>query len=80
MAKHQQLYELWKKSKLMKGKKRPESSRALEARMAALEAKQTTVATRAYLQTKSPKIMTEIIKPLTEWEAEPDRATQNLHS
>ena len=30
MAQHQQLYELWKKAGLIKGKKTPESSRALE--------------------------------------------------
>ena len=39
MAQHQQLYKLWKKAKLVKGKKAPEGSRALEARVAMLEAK-----------------------------------------
>ena len=39
MAQHQQLYELQKKARLIKGKKAPESSRALEARVAMLEAK-----------------------------------------
>ena len=39
VAQHQQLYELWKKARLIKGKKTPESSSALEARVAALEAK-----------------------------------------
>ena len=38
-AQHQQFYELWKKSRLIKGKKTPESSRAFEARVAMLEAK-----------------------------------------
>ena len=38
-AQHQQLCELWKKARLIKGKKTPESSRALEARVVALEAK-----------------------------------------
>ena len=37
-AQHQQLYELWKKARLIKGKKTPKSSRALEARVAMLEA------------------------------------------
>ena len=35
----QQLYELWKKARLIRDKKTPESSRALEARVAVLEAK-----------------------------------------
>ena len=39
VAQHQQLYELWKKAALIMGKKTPESSRALEARVAVLEAK-----------------------------------------
>ena len=39
VAQCQQLYELWKRVKLMKGKKTPESSRALEARVAMLRAK-----------------------------------------
>ena len=39
MAQCQQLYELWKKAGLVKGKKTPESSRVLEARVAALEMK-----------------------------------------
>ena len=38
MAQHQQLHELWKKTGLIKGKKTTESSRALEARVVALEA------------------------------------------
>ena len=39
MAQHQQLYEHWKKAGLIKGKKIPESSRALETRVAMLVAK-----------------------------------------
>ena len=38
-AQHQQLYELQKKARLIKGKKTPESSRALEARVEMIEAK-----------------------------------------
>ena len=49
MAQHQQLYKLWKKDGLIKGKKTSESSRALEARVAALKQKQKTVVMRAYL-------------------------------
>ena len=36
---HQQLYELWRTARLIKGKKTPESSKVLEARVVALEAK-----------------------------------------
>ena len=78
MAQHQQLHELWKKAGLIKGKKTQESNRALKARMAALEAKQRTVAMKTYLQMKSLKLITEIIQPLTEREAELDRAMQIL--
>ena len=39
VAQCQQLYELKKRAGLIKGKKTPESSRALEARVAMLEAK-----------------------------------------
>ena len=38
-AQHQELYELWKNAGLIKGKKTPESNRALKARVAMLEAK-----------------------------------------
>ena len=37
MAQCQQLYELQKKARLFKGKKTPESSRALEAKVAMLK-------------------------------------------
>ena len=49
MAQCQQPYEFQKKARLIKGKKTPESGRALEARVAMPEAKQTTVVKRAYL-------------------------------
>ena len=39
MAQCQQFYDLQKKAGLMKGEKSPEGSRALEARVAVLEAK-----------------------------------------
>ena len=68
---HQQLYELWR---LIKCKKTPESSRDLEDRVSALEAKTENVAMRLYSQMlKSPK---EIIQPLTEREMTLDRAMQ----
>ena len=38
IAQHQQLYELWNKARLIKGVKSLESSRALESRVATLEA------------------------------------------
>ena len=49
IAQCQEFYELQKKAELIKGKKTPESSRALVARVAVLEAKTETVAMRAYL-------------------------------
>ena len=78
MAQHQQLYNFQKKAVLIKGKKTPKRSRALETRVAMLEAKQMATAMRAYSQTKSPKLTTETIKPLAEREMIPDRAMQIL--
>ena len=46
--------------------------------MATLEAKSEIVAMKAYLQSKSPRLITEIIQPLTERETVPDRAMQML--
>ena len=66
MAQHQQLYELWKKAGLIKGKKTPESSRALETTVAALEAKTNNSSNESCSQMKSSKLITETIKPLTE--------------
>ena len=63
VAQCQQLYELRKRARFIKGKKTSESSRALEARVAALEAKQTTVM-RAFLQSLiSLSLVTEITQP-----------------
>ena len=78
MGQHQQLYKLWKKTGLIKGKKTPESGRALEARVASFRQKQTIVAMRAYLQMKLPKLITGIIQPLTKRETAQDRAMQTL--
>ena len=80
MAQHQQLHEIWKKAGLIKDKKTQKTSRALKARAAMLEEKQTTVAIRASLQMKSPKLITEIIQPLTEREMAPGRNMQTLDS
>ena len=68
MTKRQQLYQLWHKAGLVKGKKTTESSKALDAIKAMFEAKQITVAIRAYIQMKIPMLITEIIQPLTERE------------
>ena len=71
-ALHQHLYDLWKKAGLIKGKKITESNRALEARVALLEAKIDNSSDEILFMDKSPKLTTEIILPLTEREAEPD--------
>ena len=55
MTKHQHLYELWKKARLIKGKKTPESSRALEARVAILEAKANKSSNESLFADKNPK-------------------------
>ena len=46
--------------------------------MATLKQNQTRVAMRAYSQMKNPKLVTELIQPLTEMETAPDRAMQTL--
>ena len=43
----------------------PESGKALETRVAAIDKKQTIVAMRAYLHMKKPKLITKLIHPLT---------------
>ena len=73
----QQLYELWKKARLIKGKKTQESSRALEARVAVLETKSENRSNKSS-QMKSPKLIIEIIQSLTERGMAPDRAMQTL--
>ena len=55
VAKHQQLYELKKRAGLIKGKKTPESSRALEARVAGLEEKSE--------KSSNESLFTEFVKP-----------------
>ena len=54
-AQCQQLYELRKKARLMKGKKITESSRALEARVAVLEAKTDNSRNESLFADKKPK-------------------------
>ena len=62
MAQHQQLYEHWKKAGLIKDKKIPESSRALEARASMIVAKKDNSSNeKASLQMKCPKLITGII-------------------
>ena len=79
-AQCQQLYELWKKAGLIKGKNTPESSRAFEVRVAALEAKPDNSSNESLFQMKRPKLIIEIFQPSTEMEVEPDRAAQTLDS
>ena len=55
MAQHQQLYELWKKAGLMKVKKTLESSRALEASVAMLEAKAENSSNESLFLDEKPK-------------------------
>ena len=52
-AQHQQLHELQKKAGPIKGKKIPESSRALEARVAVQEAKTDNSSNEACLPMKT---------------------------
>ena len=78
MVQCQQLYELWKKVGLIKSKKTTKSSRALRARVAMLEAKTDNNSDRCLLADEKPKLMTEIIKPLTEREVVLVKAAQIL--
>ena len=55
MAQHQQLYKLWKKVGLVKGKKTLEISRALEARVARLEAKTENSSNESLFADEKPK-------------------------
>ena len=56
----------------LNGQKTPESSMALEARLAPIKLM------RAYSQMKSPKLIIEIIQPLPKRETEPERVMQTL--
>ena len=51
----QQLYELWRKVGLIKGKKTPKSSRALENRVAVLEAKTDNSSNESLFADEKPK-------------------------
>ena len=62
------MYELWKKAGLKMANETPESSRALVARVAILEAK----------TNKSSKLTTEIINPSTEKRVASVRSVQIL--
>ena len=63
---------------LIKGKKIPESSRVLEARLSALEAKTDYRSNESLFANEKPEAKTEMIQPLTEKETAPDRAVQTL--
>ena len=52
---HQQLYDLQKKARLIKGKKTPESSRALEVSVAVLEAKTYNSSNESLFPDEKPK-------------------------
>ena len=52
---HQQLYEVQKKAGLINGEKTPESSSALEARVATLEAKTGNSSNESLFPDKKPK-------------------------
>ena len=51
----QQLYELWHKAGLINSKKTPESSKALEARVAMLEAKRENISNKSFFADEKPK-------------------------
>ena len=54
-AQYQQLYELQKKAGLIKGEKTPESSKALEARVATFEAKTDNSSNQSLFSDEKPK-------------------------
>ena len=56
VAQPQQQYELQKKAKLIRGKKTTESSRALEARVPALEAKTNISSNHSFFADEMPKL------------------------
>ena len=64
MAQCQQLYELWKKADLTKGKKTPENSRALEARLTMLEAKTDNSSNESLFPDENPKANDRIYSAL----------------
>ena len=76
MTQSQKLYEHLCKAGLLKGEKTPEASKTLEARVSMLEGKCITVVMRTYSWMKTQKLTTEIIQPLAERKAAPERAKQ----
>ena len=74
------MYELRKKVRLINGKKTPESRKALEVRVAALEAKTDKSSNESlFSDVEKPKaIIIKLFQPLTEWEAKLDRPMQTL--
>ena len=68
------MYELQKNAGLIKGKKTPKNSRALEARVATLEAKTENNNNESIFADEKPKANNKNNQPLTEREAESDIA------
>ena len=78
MAQHQQLHELWKKARLLNGKKTPESSTALEARVAELEVKRNNRSNESLFADEKPKTNNRNNLALDKREMAPDRAVKIL--
>ena len=76
VAQCQQLNELWKKAGFIKGKKTQESSRALNAKVALLQAKADTSSNDCLFSGENQKLITEISQPLTEREMATNRSIQ----
>ena len=74
MAQHQQLYEVWKKARLITDKKTPESCRALKARVAMLEAKTENSSNESFFADEKPTANNRNNRPFTKRETAPDRA------
>ena len=78
IAQHQQLYELLKKARFINGKKTKESSRALETRVAVLEAKTDNSSNDSLFADEKVKANNRNNPALSERDMAPDRAMQTL--
>ena len=72
------LYELQCKKGLLKGRKTPESGKALEARVAMQESKTENISGECLFGDEKPKANDRNNQPLTKRIAAPDRAMQSL--
>ena len=72
------MYELWKKTGLIKGKKTPESSRAFEARVNMLEAKTDNSSNKSLFVDEKPKANNRNNLALVRKETATDRAVQTF--